>query len=181
MKIVILSLFLSVVSLVGYSQCKSVKTSTDKFTKKEQKTASITVGSINMFTGGTKWLLEFVQEDGQTHLKANIAMKGEYNQIFDEATQMYLLLDNDNVVKVANAVSAKPVTKVISGNGVVHVFTTYTLTFPLSKEDLQGLSSAHMIDLKVEVPDQKIKSPSISSKDGKQVRTISGCLLETAK
>ncbi len=162
------------------AQCKQVKKETDKFSKKELRTAKMDIGSINFLTGGTKWLLQFNQEAGQTTLETSIAMRGEFNQVLDQSTQFLLLLANDEVVTLANEVPARPVTKVISGSGVVHVFTTYSLTLRPDKEQLSKMAAAPLSEVKVVVPDQKIISPSVSKKDGKAFAEVSACLLQTA-
>lgn len=181
MKSSILFILFSVVSHWGWAQCKSVKTTVDKFTKTEVRTASVMIGSINVITGGTKWLLDFNQEAGVTTLQTNIAMIGEFNQVLGEDTKFLMLLSNDEVVELTNKVPAKPVTKAIAGSGVVHIYTNYTLTLQPSKAQLEQLAAAATVEVKVTVPDQKIKSPKISKKDGQEITNISKCLQETAQ
>lgn len=182
MKFIYFSLILMTSTICGYSQnCKIVKTEVDKFSKKEMKIATIDVGKVNPFAGGVKWRLEFIQENGKTTLKANIAMTGEFNQVFKDDTRFYFLLDNGDVITKNNSLDAKPITQVINGgNGVVNVFTTYLLTINLSNEDLEKLGKGAVTDVKVEVPDQKIKSPVISKKSGSLIRDAAICLVKTA-
>lgn len=183
MKVIFISLLLLTASIAGYGQnCKGVKTEIDKFSKVETKNATINVGKINLFIGGVKWKLEFIQENGETTYKANIAILGEFNQVFGLDTKFYFLLDNDEVVAVTNTLPAKPVTQVLNdGNGNVTVFTTYILTFNLDKEELLRLGKGVVTDVKVEVPDQKIKSPTITKNKGQQLQDVVNCLAVTAK
>ncbi len=175
-----LFIILSMLSLAGYGQCKIVKTQADKFNKKEYREASISVGSVKLFKGGVKWLLTFSQEGGKTTLKASIAMEGEFNQVFDERTKFFFLLGNDQVIELENSVPAKPVTKAIVSSGVAIIFSTYTLTLPISLENMRLMATSNVAEVKVEVPDQNIKSPDISKKEGQQINEIIKCLLETA-
>ena len=107
MKTSLLITLFAAMTYSGFAQCKSVKTTVDKFTKTEQRTASIMIGSYNVIKGGTKWLLDFKQEAGETTLQTSIAMIGEFNQVLDEQTKFLLLLSNDEVVELTNTVPAK--------------------------------------------------------------------------
>lgn len=180
MKTLILAAALSVFAYGTFAQCKSVKTEVDKFTKTEKRSAELMVGSINLVTGGTKWLFTFSQEAGKTTLKVNVAMMGEFNQVFGEQTKFMLLLANDELVEFENRVPASPVTQAVTTSARLDVFTTYTLTLEPTKAQLLQLAASEVTDVRVVVPDQKIKSPKVSKKDGKKLSEIAGCLAETA-
>ncbi|MBL7704517.1 MAG: hypothetical protein JNM21_03110 [Taibaiella sp.] len=182
-KLMITVLGLGCFNLAQAQDCKEVKQEVDKFTKKETKVGTVNFGKIKMmsFKASTKWLLTVKQDAGKTQIQTSIAALGEFNQALDETTYFYFLLDNGEVVKLANAIPAKPVTQAFANGGALTVFTTYLLTLEPTIEEMQKLSSGNVTDVKVEIPNQNIQSPNVDSKDAKKFRSIVSCLLATAQ
>lgn len=163
--------------------CKGVKTVIDKFSKKETKTGTLTLGKIKMvsFTGSTKWLLTIKQDEGKTYIETSIASAGEVNQALDENTIFNILMDNGEVIKLFNKGTAKPVTQAYASNGRVNVYTTFLLVLEPTIDELKSLSNGSITDVKVEIPNLKIQSPEISSKDANNFKNVISCMLATAK
>lgn len=182
-KIIITALGLAAFNLAQAQDCKEVKQEVDKFTKKATKVGTATFGKLKMmsFKASTKWLLTINQDAGKTQIQTSIAALGEFNQSLDETTSFYFLLDNGEVVKLANMLPAKPVTQAFANGGALTVFTTYLLTLEPSIEEMQKLASGNVTDVKVELPNQKIQSPNVDSKDARKFKSIIACMLATAK
>ncbi len=163
--------------------CKGVKSSVDKFSKKETKTSTVTLGKIKFVStsGSTKWLLNIKQEEGKTYIETNIATQGEVNQALDESTIFNILMDNGEVIKLSNKGTAKPVTQAYASNGRMNVYTTFLLVIEPTIDQLKSLSTGNITDVKVEIPNLNIKSPEISTKDAKNFYNAIACMLTTAQ
>lgn len=182
-KLIITALSIAGFSLAQAQDCKEVKQEVDKFTKKETKVGTVTFGKIKVvsFKQSTKWTLNINQDAGKTQIQPRIAALGEFNQTLDETTYFYFLLDNGEVVKLSNAIPAKPVTQAFGSGGALTVYTTYQLTLEPTIEEMNKLASGNVTDVKVEIADQKILSPNIDGKDARKFKSIIACMLATAK
>lgn len=180
--LLITSVLLSAATVIA-QDCKDVKTSMDKFTKKETKEGKVSFGKLKIvsFTGSIKWLLNIKQEEGKTFIETHIAVTGEVNQVLDETTVFSILLENGEVVKLNNVGNAKPVTKAQASNGQLNVYTQFMLVLEPTLEELKMLTSSNITDVKIDVPNLVIKSPEISAKDAKNFNHVMNCMLSTAK
>ncbi|HTN47759.1 MAG TPA: hypothetical protein VL098_15530 [Flavipsychrobacter sp.] len=160
----------------GYAQnCKDLKESKDAFTNKIEKKAVVTLGA----TMGTKWGVEFIQDDKETIMKWHIAMLGEYNTAIEAGTQLLLKLEDESILTLPTAEAAKPVTQAIGGGaGTVTVYSTFILKFVMNEEDLQKLAKALITNYKVDVSSMRIINPKEKEKQLKQIQNVCSCLLK---
>lgn len=182
-KLIITALGVAGFSLAQAQHCKEVKQEVDKFTKKETKVGTVTFGKVPIvsFKQSTKWTLTISQDAGKTLIQPRIAALGEFNQTLGETTYFYFLLDNGEVVKLPNVIPAKPVTQAFGSGGALIVYTTYQLSLEPTIEEMNKLASGNVTDVKVEIPDQKLLSPNVDSKDAKKFKSIVSCMLATAQ
>lgn len=180
--LLITSVLLSTATVLA-QDCKEVKTSIDKFSKKETKEGKFSLGKLKIvsFSGSVKWLLNVKQVEGITAIETHIAVAGDVNQMLDETTVFNILMESGEVVKLKNVGNAKPVTKAVASNGAVNVYTQFMLVLVPTLEELKMLTTGNITDVKIEVPNLDIKSPEISSKDAKNFNQVLSCMLSTAK
>lgn len=153
--------------------CKSIKEKKDSFTGQIERSASVTFGSLT-----SKWIIEFSQTNDQTTMKWGIAMTGEYNQFIEKGTSLLLKLKDETILNLATIEQSNPVTQVASGGSAVNVYSIYYLKFNLSNETLNQLAKSPIIDLKIEIPNQKINNPKIKEKQMEGIREVCECLLK---
>lgn len=183
MKVFLLLLLSASSFCVNAQNCKGVKTEIDKFSKKETKSSAVTLGKLKFVStsGSIKWLLNIKQEEGKTFIETSIASVGEINQKMDENTVFMFLMDNGEVINLPNQGTAMPVTQAYTANGRVNVYTTFLLILEPTMEQLKSLCSGSITDVKVEIPNLKIQSPEIGTKDAKNFNDVMNCMLTTAK
>lgn len=169
----------TILNVANAQNCKGIKDKKDPFTNKIERKAEVTIGKASPFAGGIKWRIDLNQVDGITTMKWNIAMMGEFNQAFPQGTKLLLRLDNGTILTQESTERSSPVTQAINGGGVIHIFSTYTLSFTPDKEILESLSQSPITDIKVTVPDRHIESPKIVKKQMTDLMHAFNCFLQT--
>lgn len=156
------------------AQCGDVEEKKDAFTNKSTRHALIKIGNMAI-----KWGVEVEASEGKTTMKWHIAMQGEFNQKVDVGTNLLLKLADGTVVKLPTAEASSPVTQAYNGGaGTVVIFTTYILKFDVAEETIAQLAKSPITDIKVDVPDQRIKNPKIKESQMEKIQDVFKCLLK---
>ena len=172
--ILLLSLLAGAAAPVVAQVCDHVDVKKDAFTGKAIRTGRVIVGNARM-----RWVVNINQSDGKTTMLWEIAVDGELNQALPTGTKLMLKLDNGKVLDFATIEPTAPVTKAFATTAVALVFSTLNLKFELSKEDLKGLSSGVITDIKLDVPGLTVKYPKLKGGQVNRVADIADCLLYT--
>ena len=156
------------------AQCGDVEEKKDPFSNSTTKHALIKIGNLAI-----KWGVEVDAADGKTTMKWHIAMQGEFNQKVDAGTNLLLKLADGTVLKLPTTESSSPVTQVYNGGaGTVVIFTTYILKFDIGNETIAQMAKSPITDIKVDVPDQRIKNPKIKENQMEKVQDVFKCLMK---
>ncbi len=171
-KLLLLSAFIGCTTAAVAQNCKSVDDKKDSFTGKTVRHARLVIGNVRT----TRWMVELDQVDGQTSMKWNAVMRGEFNAAFPDGTIMLFKLEDGTVLKLGITEQTTPVSQFASG----YVSTQYELKFNLTKEELTHFAQSPIEAMKVDVPGMSINNPPIKDSQKEPITRACQCLLATA-
>lgn len=125
------------------SPCKGVKLTTDEFTGAQE--ASIVAGASS--SGHPVLVVEFTLVDGVPTAVFPFGASGLHDGDLPADTTILLKLEDGMVLEFAAPTSAPPVADAVYG-----VYTTWTVSVPLSEEDLNALKSSRLMVVRTTLP-----------------------------